>query len=35
MRQNSGACAGLSTRDCTHQMKKTAIVSQRERKALT
>ena len=35
MRQNTGACAGLSTRDRTHQMKKTAIVSQRERKALT
>ena len=35
MRQNSGACAGLSTFDSTHQMKKTAIVSQRERKALT
>ena len=33
MHQNSGACTGVCTCDCTHQMKKTAIESQRERNA--
>ena len=35
MHQNSGACAGVCTCDCTYQMKKNAIVSQKERNALT
>ena len=35
MHQMSGACAGVCTCDRTHQMKKIAIVSQRERNALT
>ena len=34
MHQNSDGCAGVCTCDCTHQMKKTAIESQRERNAL-
>ena len=34
MHQTSGACAGVHTCDSTHQMKKTAFVSQRERNAL-
>ena len=35
MHQTSGVCAGMCTCDRMHQMKKTAIVSQRERNALT
>ena len=35
MHQNSGACASICKCDRTHQMKKTAIVSQRERNSLT
>ena len=36
MHQTSGACAGgMCVCDRTHQMKKTAIVSQREGNALT
>ena len=35
MHQNSGACVGVYTCNRTHQMKKTAIASQRERNALT
>ena len=35
MHQNRGACADMYTCDRTHQMKKTAIESQRKRNALT
>ena len=35
MHQNSGACVGMCTCDCTHPMKKTVIVSKRERNSLT
>ena len=34
MHQNSGACAGMYTFDCTHQIKN-AIVSQRKRNSLS
>ena len=35
MHQNSGTCAGVCLSNRTHQMKKIAIVSQRERNDLT
>ena len=34
MHQNSSACAGVRTCDCTHQIKKTLIELQSERNAL-
>ena len=35
MDQTSGVCAGVCACDRTHQMEKTAIVSQRERNSIT